>query len=151
MKAKHVVLASGIAVVVLASIILSLIFYQPPTPPATPSVHLIAYEWDIRSGRPTWEHEYVEVNVTLLNSGNTSAEFTLEVDLYDEGEYFTCQLWKVKLPAQHEETFTKTVPYELLISTHRPDAIRIIGGIYGDDDVLKEEYFREFSPRDEVD
>jgi hypothetical protein len=145
MKVKHVVLASAVLAAILVSILLIALYYQP-TPFTAPSVHLIGHEWDVKV--VDWEHEYVEVNVTLLNSGNASAEFVLEVDLYDEGEYVTCQLWGIELPAKHEETFTRSVPYELLFNKHRPDAIRIIGGIYGEDDVLKEEYFR-FPPKED--
>ena len=146
MKVKQVVLASGILAAILVSVLL-IALYQP-TPFTAPSVHVVSHEWSIEV--VDWEHEYVEVNITLLNSGNASAEFVLEVDLYDEEEYFAGRLWGIELPANHEETFTRNVPYELLFNNHRPDAIEIIGGIYGEDDVLREEYFREFSPKEEA-
>ena len=92
-----------------------------------------------------WQHEYEEVNITLLNSGNASAEFTLEIDLYDDEQYFGCRLWRVELPAKHEETFIKHVPYELLVNRYHPNAMEIICGIYGEDDCLEKLCFREFS------
>jgi len=144
LKLKHVVLISGIMAVILVSILLVALYQKPPIP----SVHLVSYEWDVRV--IDWEHEYVEVNVTLLNSGNATAEFTLEIDLYDDEQYFGSQLWEIELPANHEETFTKTVLYELLVNKHHANAIEIICGIYGEDDCLEELCFREFSSKGEA-
>ena len=148
MKLKHVVLISGITVGILASVLLIAIYQKPPTSSATPPVHLVNYEWDVKV--IDWEHEYVEVNITLLNSGNASAEFTLEIDLYDDEQYFGCQLWGIELPANHEETFTKNVLYELLVNNHHANAIEIICGIYGEDDCLDELYLREFDSKGEA-
>ena len=144
MKLRHVVLISGIMAVILVSVLLVALYQKPPIP----SVDLVSYEWDVRV--IDWEHEYVEVNITLLNSGNTNAEFTLEIDLYDDEQYFESQLWGIELPAKHEETFTKNVFYELLVNTHHANAIEIICGIYGEDDCLEELYFREFSSKGEA-
>jgi len=146
-KLKHVVLVSGIVVGILASVLFVAFYQNPPISSATPSVHLVGYEWDVKV--VDWEHEYVEANITLLNSGNDSAEFTLEIDLYDDEQYFGCQLWRIELPANHEETFTKTVSYELLVNKHQANAIEIICGIYGEDDCLDELYFREFDSEGE--
>lgn len=144
MRLRYVVLISGILVGILASVILITIYQKPPIP----SVHLVSYEWDVRV--IDWEHEYVEVNITLLNSDNATAEFTLEIDLYDGEQYFESQLWKIELPANHEETFTKTVLYELLVNKHHANAIEIICGIYGEDDCLEALCFREFSSKAEA-
>lgn len=144
LKLKHVILISGIMAVILVSVLLIAIYQKP----SIPSVDLVSYEWDVRV--IDWEHEYVEVNITLLNSGNSSAEFTLEIDLYDDEQYFESQLWKIELPANHEETFTKTVLYELLVNKHHANAIEIICGIYGDDDCLEGLCFREFSSKAEA-
>lgn len=144
MKLKRIGLISGILVGILVSVIFITLYQKPPTP----LVHLVSYEWDVRI--ISWEHEYVEVNITLLNSANASAEFTLEIDLYDDEQYFESQLWEIELPAKHEETFTKKVFYELLVNKHHANAIEIICGIYGEDDCLEELYFREFSSKGEA-
>lgn len=143
MKLRYVFLASGILVGMLISVLFITTYQKQPTPSATPSINLVNYEWGVRA--VDWEHEYVEVNITLLNSGNASAEFTLEIDLYDDEEYFGCRLWRIELPAKHEGTFTKHVPYELLVNRHHANAIEIICGVYGEDDCLEELCFREFS------
>lgn len=148
MKLKHVALTSGIIVGILTSVLFVAIYQKLPAPSTAPSVHLVSYEWDVRV--IDWEHEYVEVNITLLNSGNASAEFTLEIDLYDDEQYFGCQLWGIELSAKHEETFTKNVLYELLVNKHHANAIDIICGVYGEDDCLDELYFREFDSRGET-
>jgi len=148
MKLKHVVLVSGIMVGTLVSVLFVAIYQKTPTSSASPSVHLVSYEWDVKV--IDWEHEYVEVNITLLNSGNASAEFTLEIDLYDDEQYFGCQLRGIELPANHEETLTKNVLYELLVNNHHANAIEIICGIYGEDDCLDELCFREFDSKEEA-
>ena len=109
------------------------------------SIHLVTYEWDVRV--IDWEHECVELNITLFNSGDGDGKFGLEVNLYDGQENFGSELWEIKLPAKHQETFTKIIHYELLFNKHHANAIEIVCGIYGDDQCLKKLYFREFSSK----
>jgi hypothetical protein len=144
MKFK-LVLAIMLIVVVT---VLVIVVQKQSTPPLSSDVQLVSYEWDVKV--VSWEHEYVEANITLLNSGNGDAKFTLEISLYDDGEYFGfCKLWPIELAAGTEETFTKHVPYELLCNHHHANAIEIICGIYGEDDCLQELCFSEFSSKEE--
>lgn len=131
-----------IGLVILVGVVVTIIiFIAQPSP--SPSIHLISYECDIKV--IDWEHEYVEANITIRNSGDGDAEFTLEISLYDDGEYFGfCEQWPIKLAAGTEETFTRSVMYELLVNHHHANEIEIICGIYGEDDCLQELYFREF-------
>ena len=106
-------------------------------------VHLVDYECDVTV--ISWEFEDVKVNITLLNSGSADAKFTLEIDLFDNETYFWSEQYHIELPASAEETFTKKVQYELLFNKHHANAIEIVCGVFGDDDILIEEYFRERS------
>lgn len=104
---------------------------------------MVDYEWDVTV--ISWEFEDVKVNITLLNSGSADANFTLEIDLFDNETYFWSEQYHIGLPASAEETFTKKVQYELLFNQHHANAIEIICGVFGDDGILIEEYFRERS------
>lgn len=136
-------------VIILVGVVVTIIIFiaQPPAGPSpspSSSIQLISYECNVKV--IDWEHEYAEANITILNSGNGDAEFKLEIDLYDDGEYFGfCKLWPIELAAGTEETFTRSVMYELLINHHHANEIEIICGIYSEDDCLQEQYFREFS------
>ena len=144
-----------ILVGIAAAVLFMAISYNPPMPPPpdpspspippSPPIHLINCEWNLRI--QNWEHAYVEVNVTLFNSHNASTQFTLEIDLYDEEEYLKATLWEIELPGNYEATITKKTWVN--VGQRKVSAIEIICGLYGEDDCLRELYFREFCPKGE--
>jgi hypothetical protein len=75
-----------------------------------PNVHLIDYEWNVRT--LDWEHQRVEVNFTLFNSGIAPANFTLSIDVFDTSKespdsHVTSSEWDLGLNGTTVETFTK--------------------------------------------
>ena len=70
-----------------------------------PMVHLIDYEWEVVI--LDWEHQLVEVNFTLFNSGLSLAEFTLSIDLFDGDEHVASEEWMLNLNGTTVETLTK--------------------------------------------
>ena len=142
-KGKHIMLISGILVGVIAFFI-----FQQPSSLGTPLVHLVDYEWDIYV--ESWEHESVEANITIFNSGDGDANFTIEIGLYDDDKYFGNKMKNVELRAGEQKTVFMRVWYELLVNHHKANRIEIIGGVYGDDGYLADEpYFHEFSMKRE--
>jgi len=75
-----------------------------------PNVHLIDYEWDVSI--LDWEHQRVDVNFTLFNSGIAPATFTLSIDVFDTSKespdnHVTSSEWNLVLNGTTVETFTK--------------------------------------------
>ena len=121
--------------------------YNVGSSPLHPSVYLISYEWNVTV--ISWEFEYVELNLTLLNSGNTDAKFTLEIDLFDNETYFWSEQYHIELAASAEETFTKRVYYELLFNRHHANAVEFTCGIFDENGILKETYIHVLSSKPE--
>jgi hypothetical protein len=75
-----------------------------------PMVHLINYEWAVTI--LDWEHQRVDVNFTLFNSGLSPATFTLSIDLFDtskEGyhKHVDSNEWELTVNGTTVETFNK--------------------------------------------
>ena len=71
-----------------------------------PVVHLIHYNW--RVTKIDWEHQIVDVNFTLFNSGSEDAIFTLSIDLYDEEDKpVTSEEYQILLNGTTVQTFQK--------------------------------------------
>jgi len=121
--------------------------YNVRSSPPHPSVCLISYEWNVTV--ISWEFEYVELNLTLLNSGNVNAEFTLEINLFDNETHFWSEQYDIELAASAEETFTKRVYYELLFNRHHAKAVEFTCGIFDENGILKETYIHVFSSKPE--
>lgn len=103
-----------------------------------PLVHLIYYEWKVVV--INWEHEYVQVNYTLFNSGYTNANFTLSIDLFDNQEPFKSKEWEIQVNATSKKVFTDVRIYcDLLVDPHHADAIE-----------FNSIYFHEYSNQSNV-
>jgi len=75
-----------------------------------PMVHLTDYEWTVII--LDWEHQLVDVNFTLFNSGFSSANFTLSIDVFNSSKerpynHVASDEWEIFLNATTVETFTK--------------------------------------------
>ncbi len=75
-----------------------------------PTVHLIDYEWAVTI--LDWEHQRVDVNFTLFNSGLSPTEFTLSIDLFDCSEedhhkYVDSNEWELTINRTTVETFNR--------------------------------------------
>ena len=87
-----------------------------------PLVHLVRYQWKVVV--INWEHEYVQLNYTLLNSGYADADFTLSIDLLDNQESFTSKEWEIHIDATSKQVFTDVrIYYELLVNHHHANGI----------------------------
>jgi len=75
-----------------------------------PMVHLVDYEW--AAIIMDWEHQRVDVNFTLFNSGLSPANFTLCIDIFDSSKerpnnHVDSGEWELFLNGTTIETFTK--------------------------------------------